>query len=56
MSENEKHEANAQLEHVPLFTGDGSRDLSVSEFEKAAEVSFAIREVIDRLKGRGRDK
>ena len=36
----------------PLFTGNGSRDMSVSEYEKAAEVSCAIRMLIDHLKDR----
>ena len=37
----------------PLFTGDYRRDTSVSEFEKAAEASQAI---FDMMKSRKRDK
>lgn len=33
----------------PLFTGDWRRDMSVSEWEKAAEACWAVREAIERL-------
>lgn len=40
----------------PLFTGDGARDASVSEMEKLAEASFAIREAIERLVRKAKNK
>ena len=49
-------EKSVKEERKPLFSGDGSRDMSVSEYEKAAEATFVIRELIDMLKARKRSK
>ena len=47
-----KNEAK-EISNSPLFTGDYRRDTSVSEFEKAAEASQAIYNMI---KSRKKDK
>lgn len=47
---------NPKEERKPLFSGNGSRDMSVSECEKAAEATFVIRELIDRMKGGKKSK
>jgi len=45
---------NPKEERKPLFSG--SSDMSVSECEKAAEATFVIRELIDRMKGGKKSK
>lgn len=52
----EKKPGQAPQVRQPLFTGKGSRDASVAEFEKAAEASFAIRELIEKLRYREKDE
>ena len=49
---NEKNEMK-ENRNSPLFTGDYRRDTAVSEFEKAAEASQAI---YDMIKSRKKDK
>ena len=44
---------NKEYPNSPLFTGDYRRDTSISEFEKIAEASQAI---FDMMKSRKRDK
>lgn len=38
-----------EMPRNPLFTGDYHRDTSVSEWEKAAEASYIIRDAIVRM-------
>lgn len=49
-------EKSVKEERKTLFSGDGSRDMSVSDHEKAAEAAFVIRELIDRMKGGKKSK
>lgn len=52
MSDDKKTSPSGEGERKPLFTGDFRRDTVVSEFEKAAEISYAIREAISRLQAK----
>lgn len=55
MKDDKKRELNAEKPRQPLFTGDYRRDMSVSELEKAAEASYAIREALARMMKRDKD-
>lgn len=55
MKEQKKSDQPSEPQREPLFTGDYRRDTSVSEWEKAAEVSFAIREALTKIKTRDKN-
>ena len=56
MNDQKHAEKGAEMAHTPLFTGDYRRDAAVSEGEKAAEASYAIREAIAKLASAGKGK
>ena len=55
MKEQKKSDQLSEPQRESLFTGDYRRDTSVSEWEKAAEVSFAIREALTKIKTRDKN-
>ena len=48
MKQNKKNNETSHNKEQPLFTGDYTRDSSVTEYEKAAEVAKAIGNIIEK--------